>query len=860
MIINLKLVLIRINLLSIIIFILCKIGTNIRKKYKLLKFYDYKTKQLTIDKLNELNNIEQLKKDILKNESLYNTKKNFIKSLVNSYETEQNICKNHKLILFHKLNNLSNTINTNLINNLNVIDDKYNYMIKDGLTKTQQETHLDEFSMSNLEESKDKETFNDENETISKDDQQTGGLNNENCVFPEFENYEKDNKCCPEFFSNSITFSNNKRCATDNIQQNNKNFDNPIKTCKEAGGYVSKITDSIYICNSYLKNLKGGDGWIQLGNWRLGYTKHHNLEDNNFYFTLCNSIQKNNIFIIDNYYNFNDDLTLNQDALYVLQLLDNIDNINVGNGYIEFSEKWRLGYYDDSKLLLSAKSNNKSYCWHSNGSREIINYTLWNKDNKSSNIYFDANQEVLRFGNYWYIGQYDDKYFSISNKLSEITNITYTYKELPKYIFKDVIQYENCVEKVNLGEAEINRLFKKSNIFRFKNHNETIFYHRKTYIPDSLSIYELMIRSFNNVNNELNKDFKLYNNLQDLHNDTNSWSKCNYKIYTEKIYDNPIIAMINEDKNLMNSIKYNCDVEEFKETLKLGEGYYFNSMDGNLHQLRENVNPNTYNGHYKNEAICRVIPLQNINEIRELYKAENYKQDDWTLTSLEDKDKIGVPQTFLPKEDKNIGFPANCGKDNEVFNRWARGLGSCSQSKNFTFSIVFPQNINALNSYTGKDAEKYSLSNKNVFPEFYQIDALTPIIEDIHLEDIDTELKVQINNNCPFPQLEDNCPVGKDCLYQKCCPLGFNNTQYNSNYKQCSSANIDDTLQLNCESAGGRITENVVQIKNPNFLQKQKKLIYNCVNKSIEDKYSNIKYYALIIILILSTVYAYIKL
>jgi hypothetical protein len=887
MIINLKLVLIRIILLSIVVFILCKIAINIRKNFKLLKFYDYKTKQLTIDKLNELNNIEQLKKDIMKNEEIYNTKINTIKSSVNSYSSEQKKCKNHKLNLFDKLNNFSNDINTNLMNKFNLIDEKYNNFIETNSITPNQVTNqannncyleycnnhrdlknafcagIDCTTAEHINSCKNhwrdsgkKEGRNPNPEIcinkVNKLRFQRGGLNNEICVFPQFSNYKKDNKCCPKSFSNSMPFASKKRCSTDNI--NNKtmeNFDNPINSCKKAGGYVSQISknNSIYICNSYLKNLKGGDAWIQLGDWRLGYTKHDNIEDNNFYFTLCNHIQKKNIFIIDNYYNFKDELILNQDALFILPLLNNINNINVGNGYIEFAEKWRLGYYDDSKLLLSAKNNNKSYCWDSNGNQEIINYNLWSKDNISSNIYFDGKQEILRFGNYWYMGQYDDKFFSISNKLSEITNISYTYNNLPKYTYKDVIKYENCIEKINLGKSEIDRLFKQSNIFRFKNHNETIFYHRITSI--SHSIYDLMIKSFTNVNNELNKDFKLYNNLQDLENGTNFWNKCNYEIYTQKLYHKPINAEIS-DTNLMNSIHKNCNKQEFiKNQLKPGEGYYFNPMDGSEVPIEE-----------KNKPICRSITIENTNKIRELQKEENYKPQDWKLTSQEDRSKFGFPETYLPKSDENIGFPANCGQDIEVSNRWARmqGFGACSQSKDFIFTIVFPQNTQSSNYYTGQNAQKYSLNKKNLFEEYNQLDALTPIVEDIHLEDIDTELKVQLNNNCPFPQLEDNCPIGKDCLYQKCCPLGFNNTKYNSNYKQCSSTEINDILQLNCENAGGRITENIVEIENPNFLQKQKKLIYNCVNKSIEEKYNNIKYYALLIVLILAAIYLYIKL
>ena len=101
---------------------------------------------------------------------------------------------------------------------------------------------------------------------------------------------------------------------------------------------------------------------------------------------------------------------------------------------------------------------------------------------------------------------------------------------------------------------------------------------------------------------------------------------------------------------------------------------------------------------------------------------------------------------------------------------------------------------------------------------------------------------------------------GKDCLYQKCCPLGFNNTKYNANYKQCGSDIINDSLKLNCKKSNGYITENIINNDKRHHLDKEKrKIVYNCVNKTIDDKVYNSIYYIIICITIVGSVILYMK-
>lgn len=810
MIINLKRTFIRIIIIIIIIFIVCKLGIFIRENNKLLKFYSYRSKKLKKDKMSELNDINNINKQILINEKKYIDYEDDLKYNLKSYKKVLKNCSNQKIKFIHKFHNLANDVNENINNKFDIL-----------------------------------------NTTIS------GGKSND-CAFPEFEDYKDDNKCCPKSFSNNKPFSNNKRCSTDIITDRSfENLGNPIENCKKAKGYVSKISSN-YICTSYLKSLRGGNGFIELGSWRIGYTKHTNNENNNTFFTICNTIQEKTLFIIDNNLVVHNDLIINQDALYVLPLEDEVTNIQVGDGYIQFSDKWRFGCYDDDNFLISPIEN-YSYCWSSNGDRKNVKYSLWNKEDISKNIYFDGKQDVIRFGKYWYVGQYDNTHFSICNKLTNITSITYIATDYKQdNDFEVVIESKDCNIILDKKERYINNLFKKSNLFKYETDDETIFYHRISIIPSTLSIYNLMINSFNNKNNILNKDFKLYNTFTDYKNSKNSWNVCEYDIYTEKDFDNTIEGHTNLIYYGVEQIP--CKKDEFIDTLEPGEGFYYNKLDGSNYPNRTDKLPNgkSVPGPYKRDGMCRKITLDNSKKIKE--KVNNFKKNEWVGLDKEEHSTIGYGQTFLAKPDKNIGFPANCGIDSKILNRWARNTDSgksCSSAKNFKFSIFKSSNIE--NNTLKGPHKKYSINNINVFEEFDNIDALSPQLEEINLQDIDKELKIEVNNNCPFKELKNNCPMGTICTTQKCCPTGFNNTEHNANYKQCGSETINDILKMNCNLSNGYIKENIIEYDNPNFLNKQKKIVYNCVNKSIDDKNKNIIQYILLFILVIGTIYIYTK-
>ena len=84
----------------------------------------------------------------------------------------------------------------------------------------------------------------------------------------------------------------------------------------------------------------------------------------------------------------------------------------------------------------------------------------------------------------------------------------------------------------DLGEAETNRLFAKTHVIKREcpecaDTHKTIYYKRIT-PTGQFSVYNNMKNTWSKSGNELNTDFKLYSDAQDLNADKNGWMFCNY--------------------------------------------------------------------------------------------------------------------------------------------------------------------------------------------------------------------------------------------------------------------------------------------------------------------------------------------
>ena len=553
--------------------------------------------------------------------------------------------------------------------------------------------------------------FNNIIKKMNKFDKYVGG--NIKCHFPKLDN------CCPLSFKKNF-----KGCITDIISdRRHENLGNPIESCNNNNGYIDKFDDT-FICNSYLSQLKGGKGWLQLGNWRIGDINKQ-LEGLD-YFSISNILNNKTLHTFDSKGKIYEEPTNVFFHLNKLKILDNIENILIGDGFIEFNSKWRLGIEENEKnFILTNKNTNISYIWSNGGILNIKTYNgLFNKSKKSNNIFFGNN--ILRFGTKWFIGEYNENIFSICNKDTNLTIQSYNALGQKKYKDEDIIVVKKCKIVKNLGKFDINNKFKKSLIFKYKTNEETIYYKRLTKIPKDFDLYSLLLEEFVDKNNKLGIDFNLYSTLNDMINNTNPWLFCNYNA-------------------------------------------------------------------------------------------------------------------------KDIGFPRECGRKSPEKNRWASNpfvKGCSKKSKDYTFSLIYKNN-NTNTSISKNPHKDYSLLTFKTNEKITEIDLLKPEIENINLEDIDTQLKVEVNYKCPFEKLINFKVKGKDNLYQKCCPKGFNNTKFNANYKQCGINFLNKELKQSCNDNDGFIIENIINDK----------LIYNCVNKEKHNNRKNIILIILVIIILLAGMY-----
>ena len=60
------------------------------------------------------------------------------------------------------------------------------------------------------------------------------------------------------------------------------------------------------------------------------------------------------------------------------------------------------------------------------------------------------------------------------------------------------------------------------------NEHKQIFYKRLTILPSTVSPYDLFLTTWASTSNELNEDFELYSSLEEVHQEHNKWTSCNY--------------------------------------------------------------------------------------------------------------------------------------------------------------------------------------------------------------------------------------------------------------------------------------------------------------------------------------------
>ena len=120
--------------------------------------------------------------------------------------------------------------------------------------------------------------------------------------------------------------------------------------------------------------FSGGDGWIQVGRWRLGtYGFEGNKVGNtdHFVFSQCDTRKTAQIFRSDGTIHPGPrsdwhlcDAALNSDG--------KPSNIAYGNGYIEFRGVWRLGNVDNTHASIAHKIGKTAMIWRSELGQRVL--------------------------------------------------------------------------------------------------------------------------------------------------------------------------------------------------------------------------------------------------------------------------------------------------------------------------------------------------------------------------------------------------------------------------------------------------------------------------------------------------------
>eukprot|EP01083_Nonionella_stella_P029639 81541_1 len=168
--------------------------------------------------------------------------------------------------------------------------------------------------------------------------------------------------------------------------------------------------------------LLGGDGWIELGDFRMGQ-----VDDAHFSFS--HRVNRKTIVI------FRKDGTIHPGPRTDFGLFDRayvkgLRNVTYGDGWIQLSD-WRIGVCDNNRdhLSISHKSKHTCMIWRSDGTRhkgprkDWNNY--WDRINvggaEQYGLYYVVDKEDdntyikwIQFGDNWRIGDVDTDHFSIS--------------------------------------------------------------------------------------------------------------------------------------------------------------------------------------------------------------------------------------------------------------------------------------------------------------------------------------------------------------------------------------------------------------------------------------------------------------
>jgi hypothetical protein len=165
------------------------------------------------------------------------------------------------------------------------------------------------------------------------------------------------------------------------------------------------------------QTLPGGDGWIELGEWRVGIV-------DSAHFSFSHTSQQKTAVV------FRSDGTQHKgprdDYGLWSRSSDVASNIFIGDAFIQFGDSWRLGDVDGQHFSLAHADGKTAMIWRNDGTEHEgprTDYSTWSKSTTPLRVAQGA--RFIEIGALWRVGDVDGTHMSIGTMNTEKTVVVY---------------------------------------------------------------------------------------------------------------------------------------------------------------------------------------------------------------------------------------------------------------------------------------------------------------------------------------------------------------------------------------------------------------------------------------------------
>jgi hypothetical protein len=370
---------------------------------------------------------------------------------------------------------------------------------------------------------------------------------------------------------------------------------------------------------------------------KLKFKKYKKHSSNNFYFNIRTIIKKQNI-IIDYLSNYNKYVKTTKINLVPWYDLNDPLIVYEYNKNKKIKLKKFISFIDKFSLCKRANYFNQ-HIWDT----VIENKIIQNYNKKLNN----TNQKYL----FDFINKYLNKYIFLTNnpQIYYIEKPIYKDKIIEKPIYKDkiiekTIYKDKIIEKpiykninynlCNIDSVEYDNKTNYMFLFLLEQFLEKLNYNIQNFLSERKLVYDKTINLFN----DLNKKFKLPNNiinkllneqqfyqkLHKLYENTYSNNKLDNPYYNKSIIYSNINNLLTEELNISqktNINKYNNKIESVQDIIELTSDK-INDIKNNINNINDLSNYFNYNSIYKYKNINLIFDENKVNTILEYAKKE----------------------------------------------------------------------------------------------------------------------------------------------------------------------------------------------------------------------------------------------